>query len=144
MDRWHLNHTEMAVLSGCETGCDRSIDDAVDEYLGLDAAIHIAGARTVVSTLWPVTEDVAGVTSILLLIGVLFQHRSPGEALRQAQLALVSGQWRAFLTEVYTEVRDGKPRSGAGAEPVLERLLDLAPDSFTDVMDFAAYRSYGA
>ncbi|MBM7804213.1 tetratricopeptide (TPR) repeat protein [Geodermatophilus bullaregiensis] len=144
MNTWHLNHAEMAILSGCETGAERSTDDAVDEYLGLDAAVNIAGARSVVSTLWPVEEHLAAITSLLLVIGVLFRRESPSQALRRAQFDLLSGKWRSYLVDIYSELRDQRPGVRGEARRTLEMLLDIDAESFSDIMDFAAYRSFGA
>jgi CHAT domain-containing protein len=45
------------VLSACESGSS-GLSALVDEHGGLPAALQLAGADTVVATLWPVSEPV--------------------------------------------------------------------------------------
>jgi CHAT domain-containing protein len=50
-----LTGCALAVLSACESG-SAQLSGTVDEYAGLPAAIGLAGATTVVSTLWPIDD----------------------------------------------------------------------------------------
>ena len=52
-----LSHLELVTLSACETALGR-VDEA-DNLLGLPAALFIAGASTVVGTLWTVESNAA-------------------------------------------------------------------------------------
>ncbi|MEV0248046.1 CHAT domain-containing protein [Nocardia sp. NPDC050712] len=46
--------TELAYLSACETSI--SSDALVDEAVHLSGALHLAGYRQVIGTLWPIGE----------------------------------------------------------------------------------------
>jgi CHAT domain-containing protein/Tfp pilus assembly protein PilF len=80
-----LRGCELVVLSACETGLGKI--EAGEGLLGLQRAFHVAGARTVVSSLWSVSDPA---TSVLMeqFYQNLWGERplSRLEALRQAQL----------------------------------------------------------
>ncbi len=81
-----LSHLELVVLSGCETGAGVTGGDGA---VGLQRAFHLAGARNVVASLWPVDDQG---TAALMKLFYYYQYReglTPHEALRQAQLALL-------------------------------------------------------
>ncbi len=73
------------VLSACRSG--RIKMDAGDEFIGLSSAFIVAGARTVIGTLWPVDD-----MSTALLMSNFYSSRVCGlsspRALRRAQLWL--------------------------------------------------------
>jgi CHAT domain-containing protein len=76
-----LKGTELVVLSACETGLGEVTEG--EGVYGLRRAFQVAGARTVVSALWPVSDAVtAGMMSDLYAR----EHESLPEALRRVQL----------------------------------------------------------
>lgn len=83
LERLRLPRARLVVLSACETGMTK-VDPFYDECIGLPAAFLIAGARTVVSTLWRVPDLVSW-----LLMRRMWDEISNGtenwEALRIAQ-----------------------------------------------------------
>ncbi|MSQ85052.1 MAG: CHAT domain-containing protein [Myxococcales bacterium] len=96
-----LHGTQLAVLSACNTGVgDLRAGDGVQ---GLRRALAIAGAQTVVMSLWPV-DDEATRGLMTALYGAWKAGSGRAAALRQAQLQLL-GQaptthpffWAAFL-----------------------------------------------
>jgi CHAT domain-containing protein/tetratricopeptide (TPR) repeat protein len=75
----------MVTLSACETGVSRVAPG--DELLGLVRGFLMAGAPTVLATLW--TVDDAGTASLMSdFYRALGAGQAPAQALRQAQLAL--------------------------------------------------------
>lgn len=87
-----LAGVELAVLSACETGLGRVAGG--EGLLGLQRSFQVAGARSVVASLWKV-EDAATST----LMGYFYENRwSEGmdtlEALRQAQLSMLNKDGR--------------------------------------------------
>jgi CHAT domain-containing protein len=80
--RYDLRGLDLVTLSACETSLGR-IDDA-DNLRGLPANLLIAGARTVVGTLWPVEASAAS-TFFRSLYSLLQQGESKVVAFRDAQ-----------------------------------------------------------
>jgi CHAT domain-containing protein len=78
--------TQLVVLSACETGRGR-VDDLGQGVYGLRRAVMVAGAETLVTSLWQVNDEVTRD----LMVGYykrLLAGAGRGEALRQASLAV--------------------------------------------------------
>jgi CHAT domain-containing protein/tetratricopeptide (TPR) repeat protein len=93
-----LNSVDLAVLSACETGLGEEAGG--EGLLGLQRAFQIAGARTVVSSLWTVPDEP---TSLLMqrFYDNLWRRRMPKiEALREAQIWMLSGGSTAERADV--------------------------------------------
>jgi CHAT domain-containing protein/tetratricopeptide (TPR) repeat protein len=144
VDQWLLRETHCAVLSGCETAYDNSVGDAVDEYFGLDQAVHIAGAASVIGTIYPVDDDYAGIMTLLLLEGMLKQRLSPSEALRQARVELSSGEWRRNLSAAYKRIRAEKGgRLDSPTRRFFDRAMAIDESDFASPTFWATYRCLG-
>jgi CHAT domain-containing protein len=81
-----LSGLELAVLSACETGLGEVAGG--EGVFGLQKALHLAGCRAVVASLWKVDDDATAA-----LMGLFYRHLwvdnlPPREALRRAQLTL--------------------------------------------------------
>ena len=78
-----LPNAYLATLSGCETGITRLAN--ADEYIGLPSAFLYAGAPTVISSLWSVSDRS---TSLLMrkMYESIKEGKGKAEALRNAQL----------------------------------------------------------
>jgi CHAT domain-containing protein len=82
-----LPDMRLVTLSACETGLGQT--DPGSEVASLADAFEIAGARTVIASLWSV-EDNATQKLMLAFYGELKQGRSLAQSLRQAQLGLLA------------------------------------------------------
>jgi CHAT domain-containing protein/tetratricopeptide (TPR) repeat protein len=76
----HLIGSKLVVLSSCESGNGTLLD--AQGVLGLRAAFSMAGAETLVTTLWPVGDEAE-----LQFMKFFYSHRAedPAEAVRLAQ-----------------------------------------------------------
>jgi CHAT domain-containing protein len=87
---WSLPRVDLVVLSACETGLGGKLGNG-EEILGFGYQIQKTGARSAIASLWAVDD---GGTQTLMSV---FYDLLPGgkltkaEALRQAQIALITG-----------------------------------------------------
>ena len=102
----NLQGTEWAVLSACDTGLGEI--RAGEGVFGLRRAFQIAGARTIIMSLWPVEDESTRDWMRALYEGRLRQHLDTAQAVRAAGLAVLharrqKGQsthpfyWAAFV-----------------------------------------------
>ena len=91
-----LSGVEWAVLSGCETGIGKTI--AGEGVFGFRRAFRIAGARTVIMSLWPV-EDAGGRDWMEQLYrSRLIDGMTTAEAVRHASLSILKNRRRKGLS----------------------------------------------
>jgi CHAT domain-containing protein len=83
----NLRGVEWAVLSGCDTGAGEV--RAGEGVMGLRRAFQVAGARTVIMSLWPVEDQTTGEWMRILYQGRLTKRLSTADAVRQASLAVL-------------------------------------------------------
>jgi CHAT domain-containing protein/tetratricopeptide (TPR) repeat protein len=98
-----LPKTRLVVLSSCETGQTR-IERLHEEYISLPSGFLYAGAQTVVSSLWPVS-DLATWLLMRTFLKEIASGSSSSLALRNAQRSLRELPREAILQEV-TAVTD--------------------------------------
>ena len=85
-----LSGTEWAVLSACDTGLG---EVAVGEgVVGLRRAFHIAGARTVIMSLWSVEDQSARLWMRELYAARFARHLTTADAMRTAALRVLTAR----------------------------------------------------
>lgn len=89
-ERVHLSRAPIVVLSACESGISK-IEQSHDEYIGLPAGLLYAGARAVVSSLWPVDDS-----ATYLLMTRMVQHLALGKDISEA--LKITQQWLRALS----------------------------------------------
>jgi CHAT domain-containing protein/tetratricopeptide (TPR) repeat protein len=107
-----LRGCELVVLSACDTGLGKL--EAGEGVLGLQSAFHLAGARTVVASLWSVNDPA---TSVLMerFYRNLWADRplTRLEALRQAQLFVLKNP--EAVRQRARELREAIVKAGRGS-----------------------------
>ena len=87
---WNLNGVDLVVLSACETGLGGNLGSGA-EILGLGYQMQRAGAKAAIASLWIVHDG--GTQALMNVFYSQLQNGSTkAEALRQAQLAMISGE----------------------------------------------------
>jgi CHAT domain-containing protein len=111
MQTWSLKNVDLVVLSACETGLGGKLGNG-EEILGLGYQMQRAGARAAIASLWSVDD---GGTQALMngfYSALQSDKMTKAEALRQAQIALITGN--------YTALGDG--RGVIVVKPILDSL----------------------
>jgi CHAT domain-containing protein len=103
-----LRPVEMVTLSACETGLGRSAGG--EGLLGLQRAFGVAGARTVVASLWSVPDEPTRVLMERFYLNLWKKKMGKAEALREAQ------RWMLNKGRRHPEVVRGVQRRGAVRE----------------------------
>src|SRR5204862_3843244 len=83
----NLRGVEWAVLSACDTGLGEV--KAGEGVLGLRRAFQIAGARTVIMSLWAVDDEAVRTWMHALYEGRLQRRLSTADAMHQANLDIL-------------------------------------------------------
>lgn len=82
-----LSHLELVVLSACDTGSGQII--AMEGVFGIDRAFRVAGAKSTLSSLYPVPDEATRKLTEYFYTNLFNQGLSKREALRQAQLKMI-------------------------------------------------------
>ncbi|MBE9126785.1 MULTISPECIES: CHAT domain-containing protein [unclassified Coleofasciculus] len=109
--KWNFKTVDLVVLSACETGLGGKLGNG-DEILGFGYLMQRAGARAAIASLWTVDD---GGTQLLMngFYTALQQGNvTKAEALRQAQIALITGDDTALGKERGTIVVQQRLREG--------------------------------
>jgi CHAT domain-containing protein len=115
-----LGGVDLVVLSACETGL--GVQAAGEGMVGLQRGFQVAGARTLISTLWSVDDAATAALMDEFYNNLWVRRLSKLEALRQAQIALMRRydpvQKRLRRGD---EVDHPAPPAGAAAPPARPR-----------------------
>jgi len=90
-----LSATDWAVLSGCDTGLGEI--KAGEGLFGLRRAFQVAGARTVIASLWPVEDDTARSWMTSLYTHRFKEGLGTAEAARAASLDVLKARRKKGL-----------------------------------------------
>lgn len=90
---------EMVVLSACDTALGREVRG--EGLVGLARGFMYAGAERVVASLWPIQDSRTADLMEDFYQGLLQEGRNPGDALRRAQLAMISRTDGSFSFPYY-------------------------------------------
>ncbi|UCE02803.1 MAG: CHAT domain-containing protein [Candidatus Latescibacterota bacterium] len=86
----NLQGIRWAVLSACDTGVGKvHVGEGV---LGLRRSFQVAGARTLIMSLWPVSDDAAGAWMEALYHNHLAQGLGAADAVHQTTLQILNGR----------------------------------------------------
>lgn len=83
-----LRHVDLAVLSACDTANGFVIPG--EGVLGLQRAYHLAGAKTVLATYWPVFDTGARLMMDRFFINIVQNRMAPDAALREVQVWMLT------------------------------------------------------
>ena len=89
----------LVVLSACDTA--RGRESAGEGMLGLTHAFHYAGAPQVMASLWPVSDQ-ATAQLMRSFYERIALGETPDSALRSAQLEMLHGEERSWLTRMFS------------------------------------------
>ncbi|MEO1591472.1 MAG: CHAT domain-containing protein, partial [Cyanobacteria bacterium J06632_22] len=108
VETWSLNNVDLVVLSACETGVGGLGNG--EEILGLGYQFQLSGAKSVMASLWAVSDDGTQQLMTEFYAALSQGGMTKAEALQQAQLSLLYGQ--------DTETRRGEVRASIEVETV--------------------------
>lgn len=92
IQKWSLKNVDLVVLSGCETGLGGKLGNG-EEILGLGYQMQRAGARAAIASLWSVDDGGTQALMTAFYAGLTQGNLTKAEALRQAQMALITGNY---------------------------------------------------
>jgi non-specific serine/threonine protein kinase/serine/threonine-protein kinase len=131
----NLSGLELAVLSACETGLGDVADG--EGTFGLQRALHLAGTRDVVASLWQVPDRATAALMALFYRNLWEKGLPPIEALRQAQLEVYRSPGK--IAELAASFRGGfKVVPGSGTEA-----MQPGPDGKAHPQQWAAFTLSG-
>jgi CHAT domain-containing protein/Flp pilus assembly protein TadD len=91
---WTLNNVDLVVLSACETGIGGKLGNG-EEILGLGYQFQNRGAKATIASLWQVDDGGTQTLMDAFYAGLKKGNLSKAEALRQAQIALITNNYGA-------------------------------------------------
>ena len=122
-----LRGVQLVVLSACETGLGEVAGG--EGLLGLQRAFQVAGAQTVVASLWQVSDNETRSLMERFYENLLKKEMSTLEALREAQLwMLKEGQERGLVRINKADQPDGAPVTNTRTPPFYWAAFVLSGD----------------
>ena len=98
IDEWNLSGVDLVVLSACQTAASGELGNG-EEILGFGYQIQRTGAEAAIASLWYVSDG--GTQALMNSFYGAFQRGTltKAEALRQAQVALITGDYQKAWDE---------------------------------------------
>ncbi|MFN7636084.1 MAG: CHAT domain-containing protein, partial [Pseudanabaena sp.] len=114
--KWALTNVDLVVLSACQSGLGSKLGNGV-EILGLGYQIQAAGARMSIATLWKVSDVGTEKLMDAFYTAVKTGKVSNVEALRQAQVAMITGNYDGLGETRGIVSIEARPRSTSSTAP---------------------------
>lgn len=95
MASWTLRNVDLVVLSACKTAVGAELGNG-EEILGFGYQIQRTGAREAIASLWAVDDGGTQVLMNAFYTALEQPNITKAEALRQAQIALITGTYPAL------------------------------------------------
>jgi len=114
VESWYLTNVDLIVLSACETGLGERLGNG-EEILGFGYRLEEAGARATIASLWSVDDGGTEALMTAFYAALTQPGTSKAEALRKAQLALISNDFAALedrergVVRVWERIRGDVP-----------------------------------
>jgi CHAT domain-containing protein len=115
--KWALTNVDLVVLSACQSGLGSKLGNGV-EILGLGYQMQAAGARMSIASLWKVSD--AGTEKLMdaFYTAVKTGKVSNVEALRQAQVAMITDNYEDLgETRGIVSIEARPPRTTSSTAP---------------------------
>ncbi len=90
---WSLPNVDLVVLSACETGLGGSLGNG-EEILGFGYQIQKTGAKAAIASLWAVDDGGTQALMSAFYATLPSGKLTKAEALRHAQISLITGKWK--------------------------------------------------
>jgi CHAT domain-containing protein len=95
VETWPLTNTDLVVLSACETGLGGKLGNG-EEILGFGYLMQQAGARAAIASLWSVDDGGTQALMDAFYTATENGNTTKAEALRQSQIALITGNYTSL------------------------------------------------
>ncbi|MBD2185400.1 CHAT domain-containing protein [Aerosakkonema funiforme] len=95
VESWSLPNVELVVLSACETGVGGQLGNG-EEILGFGYQMQLTGARAAIASLWSVSDGGTQALMDAFYTAIQKGNITKAEALQQAQIALITGDFTAL------------------------------------------------
>src|SRR5919202_3754137 len=109
VENWSLPNVDLVVFSACETGLGGVCNGA--EILGLGYQLQRTGARAAIASLWSVSDGGTQALMDTFYAALQTGKMTKAEALRQAQIALITGDYKSLGQQRGLEVQQRINRS---------------------------------
>ncbi|HEY9725910.1 MAG TPA: CHAT domain-containing protein, partial [Chroococcales cyanobacterium] len=95
VETWSLPNVDLVVLSACETGLGSKLGNG-EEILGFGYQMQQTGAKAAIASLWIVDDGGTQALMDAFYAAVQNSNTTKAEALRQAQIALITGEYKTL------------------------------------------------